>query len=454
MKYIYYLLICAVLCSCKDDFLDAKPSSDIVVPNTLDDCQRLLENNQLNTTAALAVLSADEYEFNSYEDWLSTNTATERNAFIWTRDLFEGEVERKDWNAPYVSVFYANSVLSALESIDHTDRDRHDYMKGWALMVRSFAFFDLVRNFATAYDKLSAEDDPGIPLRLKPEVDEILERATVQQTYDQIITDLERAAALLPEGIPVRNRNRPSKEAVFGLLSRVYLNMREYDKALLYADSCLSLYDKLIDYNTVDIAIGTPFLRDNDEVIFQGTQHNAYAVTAMNPVNQSIRVNSDLLELYIEGDLRKQLYFESRDGKKYHFKRGYNQALYPFSGIAVDEVMLIHAECLARVGREGEAMQNMNRLLEKRFRSGAFVPVTIDKPNEVLEFILQERRKELVWRGHRWFDLIRLNKEGRGISLHRQLGGKEYELHPDDSRWVFPIPDDEIGLSGIVQNIR
>src|SRR5690606_20430474 len=143
-----------VLCSCKDGFLDAKPSTEIVVPNTLDDCQRLMENTRLNITSALAVLSADEYVFRSAELWQATNTATERNAFIWAEDLFEGETERRDWNDPYISIFYANSVLNALESIIDTDKKRYDFVKGWALFVRSFAFFDLARNFAPAYDKV------------------------------------------------------------------------------------------------------------------------------------------------------------------------------------------------------------------------------------------------------------------------------------------------------------
>lgn len=454
MKKIYILLICTVLGSCKDDFLDAKPSTEIVAPNTLDDCQRLLENAQLNITSALPVLSADEYDYNSYEDWLSTNTATERNAFIWATDLFEGEVERRDWNAPYVSVFYANSVLMALESIEDPDVNRHNYIQGWSLMVRSSAFFDLVRNFAAAYDESSADSDLGIPLRLKPEVDEMFHRSSVRQSYQQIIGDLERAVVLLPQGVPTRNKNRPSKEAVFGLLSRVYLNMRDYERALLYSDSCLSLYDKLINYNTLDANSNSPFLMDNDEVIFQGVQHNAYAATVMNPINQNIQVNKDILELYEENDLRKKIYFGEMGEDRYFFKRGYNQALYPFSGIATDEIMLINAECLVRMNRTEEALKVLNRLLENRYATGNYRAIEFLDKAELLSFVWMERQKELVWRGHRWFDVIRLNKEGQRISLYRNLGGDKYELNPGDNRWVFPIPEDEIAISGISQNKR
>lgn len=454
MRNLYIILICFLLGSCKEGFLDAKPSTEIVIPNTLDDCQRLLENSQLNITSALPTLSADEYEFNSYEDWLATNTATERNAYVWAPDIFEGETERKDWNASYVSVFYANSVLSELKNIEEGDSNRYNYIQGWALLVRSFAFFDLVRNFAVPYDSSTAQLDLGIPLRLNPEVDEVVQRATVHEVYNQIVNDLKQSAFLLPAGVPVGNRNRPSKEAAFGLLAKVFLYMREYEKALLYADSCLSLYNKLIDYNTLDTLSSTPFLMGNEEVIYQGTQHNAYAITVANSTNKSIKVNKELLLLYGKDDLRRQLLYGIIDGAKNYFKRGYNQGLYPFSGIAVNEILLTRAECLARKGRNSDALLDINRLLEKRTRKGKYIQTTIDEPRELLDFILQERRKELVWKGQRWFDLIRLNKEGRNISLTRNMNGKQYVLPAGDGRWVFPIPADEVAISGVSQNKR
>src|SRR5690606_11174240 len=137
-----------------------------------------------------------------------------------------------------------------------------DFVKGWALFVRSFAFFDLARNFAPAYDKVDAEVKLGIPLRLTADVDKVEDRATLAVTYAQIISDLEQASILIPEGVPARNRNRPSKEAVFGLLSRVYLTMGDYANALLYAEYCLSLYDRLIDYNSISLESDSPFLMD------------------------------------------------------------------------------------------------------------------------------------------------------------------------------------------------
>src|SRR5690606_8317474 len=123
------LLLLLLTGACSDEFLDAKPSSDIVTPSTLEDLEGLLENtNVLNTVSpALPLLAADEYEFIDYESWQATATAVERNAYIWKPDLYEGQEHIRDWNWPYQAIFYCNSILEALEEIQITDMNRKRY---------------------------------------------------------------------------------------------------------------------------------------------------------------------------------------------------------------------------------------------------------------------------------------------------------------------------------------
>jgi len=67
--------------------------------------------------------------------------------------------------------------------------------------------------------------------------------------------------------------------------------------------------------------------------------------------------------------------------------------------------------------------------------------------NEALKMILSERRKELVFRGTRWMDLRRLNREPEHASVvRRQLDGKEYLLLPGDLRYTFLLREEEISL--------
>jgi len=72
----------------------------------------------------------------------------------------------------------------------------------------------------------------------------------------------------------------------------------------------------------------------------------------------------------------------------------------------------------------------------------------------VLQLIIEERKKELVFRGLRFTDLRRLNKEDAGITLNRIVNGREYKLLPNSLRYTLPIPDDAIAGSQIVQNPR
>lgn len=442
---------------CSSEFLDAKPRTDIVVPNRLQDMRDLLDNTSwLNQTGALGQMACDDYEFVDYASWLAANTATERNSYIWAKDIFEGEMERLDWNRPYVSVFYANNVLDMLSQTDRNeDISTYDELRGWALFVRSFAFYDLVRNFCKVYDERTAETDLGIPLKLSPNVDESVNRASLEDSYGQILDDLKKAAELLPKDFQYVFRNRPSTVAAHALLARIYLSMNLYEEAEVYADSVLSVYDLLIDYNDVSLTSTTPFSLTNAETIISTAQVGTYDITINGTSNTAARVVDELLEMYDAADLRLKLFFAKNAQGNTYVKRGYyGTGIYPFSGLATDEIYLIKAECLVRRDEVESGINILNELLVKRYETGSFVPIVAASQEDALQQILTERRKELVWRGIRWSDLKRLNKEGREITLRRMLNGNEYVLHPNSPEYVFPIPSDEISRSGIEQNRR
>jgi hypothetical protein len=94
-------------------------------------------------------------------------------------------------------------------------------------------------------------------------------------------------------------------------------------------------------------------------------------------------------------------------------------------------------------------------MIKRWSNNGSWAPFTASNSTEALNLILEERRKELVFRGLRWTDLRRLNKQGYNITLKRVLDGKTHILSPGDDRWVFPIPPDVIDANpGMRQNPR
>ncbi|GEP97606.1 membrane protein [Chitinophaga cymbidii] len=410
----------------------------------------------MNITNPLPQLSADEYYIRDEQTYQALGSLTEKNAYLWAEDVYGGETNFQGWNVPYSAIFYANNVLEGLDKMnrDLVDKNEWSEIYGSALFYRSYAYFDLVRNFSPAYDPASAGIHPGVPLKLKAAIDEVKQRATVQETYDQLIGDLQLASTLLSHvNRPMTNLNRPSRPATFALFARIYLDMGQYKLAELYADSTLTTYDRLIDYRSVDPHNINPFANLNSEIIFFSSQAAVYGFTTFPGLNnlQAI-VDTNLIALYEAADLRLPIFYAEKSPREFYIKKGYSPA-YPFTGLATDEVFLIKAECAIRNGDVSGGIKALNRLLENRY-DASFEPLAITDPAEALGRVLQERRKELVWRSLRWQDLKRLNREGRNITIQRELNAQTYVLPSNDPRYVFPIPADEIALSGIQQNKR
>lgn len=436
------------LYSCTKGYLDIKPDKALVVPSTLEDFQQLLDNSMvMNVMPGLGEVSSDDYF--STDPGLLQVTPTERNAYLWAADIYQGD-PGYDWNTSYQQVFYANTILKALGGVlrDSSNLAAYDQVLGSAYFYRGEAFFNLAQIFCLPYDSAAAVLDPGIPLRLDPDINLKQGRGTLQQTYDQAISDLDQASRFLPASI--QYQTRPSKPAAFGLLSRVYLSMGAYTLAGAYADSSLQLYDQLVNYNTLNPTAVRPLHFNNPEIIFDAWLVE-YRIYSNDPTSF---VDTALYDSYDSSDLRKPVFFSLKNGYPF-FKGVYTGSLLQFGGVATDELYLNRAECYAREDQTSLALNDLNTLLQNRYVTGTFTPLRTIDPRQALQWVLEERRKELPFRGLRWMDLRRLNRDPSfALTLKRQVGGQIYTLAPNDPRYVMPIPDDEIRGSGLKQNPR
>lgn len=450
IKTLYILAVLLFFIACKKE-LGTKPDKSLFVPNTLTDLQALMDNDGIFiiNQPALGELGADDYYLES--DVLSSLYVVERNAYLWLSDVYEGEIFITDWDAPYQQILYANTVLQAAADIavNASSIDEWNNVEGSALFCRAFAFYNLAQLFAKPYDAETAENDLGIPLRLTADFNVSVSRSTIKQTYEQITGDLRKASALLP--VSPLGKTRPSKPAAFAMLARTYFAMGDYDSAYLYADSCLQLYHTLIDYNTIDTSADYSFplySNDNSEIIYQGV------LTGYSSVEDYGFVDSVLYASYAQDDLRQRVFFAHRNGG-IMYKGSYWGSSSLFGGVAVDEIYLMRAECNARRNNITAAMDDLNTLMRMRWLRGNFNPFTASNADEALKIILSERRKELLMRGLRWTDLRRLNKDERyAATLTRLQNGTAYTLPPNDDRYVYPIPNDELLYNDIPQNPR
>ena len=457
LKILLTALACCTILSCDKEFLEKKPDKALLVPKRVEDLRALMDNIEvMNTAPALGEIASDDY-YVTDAGWQGL-PVIEKNSYLWADDVYQGSSFVLDWSRPYQQIFYCNVVLEALDKLIEKSSTEHQQLRGTALFFRGLAFYNLAQVFAAPYDAARAVNDPGIPLRLTSDVNNRPGRGTLKETYDRIITDLVDAEKLLPPQAAFKSR--PSGAAANALLARIYLNMGDYDKAGAYAGQSLQSESSLLDYNSLNAALSRPFplaLSDaNEEVLFYSTLINFNFITSATvPI-----ADSALYHSYDDNDLRKTLLFRDRGKGVINFKGSYtghgisgsNSGI--FSGLANDEIYLIRAEAFARKGNIPDGLDDLNTLLEKRWRQGTFVPVTAGSPEELLQRILTERRKELVGRGIRWSDLRRRNKEAAFTTvLRRVINGEERLLVPGDKRYTFPLPHNEL-TDAIQQNPR
>ena len=440
------LLLCLGACS---DFLDAKPDKALLVPTTLNDMELLFnDDGRMNVTQGLGILSDDDHIITDVA-WEALRTPTEKNTYIWAKDILEG-TGTSQWNTAYEQVFNANVVLTGLENLKLKtgEEAQNKRLKGAAYFFRAWAYYHTASAFAAQYEFNTASQKAGIPVYLIADVNLRPGRGTLANIYAQIETDLKAAVENLP--IITDYKTRPNRAAAFALQSRVYLSMAKYPEASIAADSCLKYQNIILDYNTITATAARPFNRNtNPEIIFQNRVISFSVFT-----NTGTVITPSLFSSYSSNDIRRTAFFSTGVNGPL-FKGSYDGTTNLFAGLSVDEVYLNRAECRARANNMIGSMSDLNALLIKRFRTNTYVPLVAADANIALSLVLRERRKELLFRGLRWTDLKRLNLESTlAVTLIRTLKGETYTLLPNDKRYVLPIPDEEINLGGLSPNDR
>ena len=395
----------------------------------------------MNRDPGTGPMAVDDIELT--ESTLLQINQKERNAYLWEADpnleAFSGE-----WSTLYKQVYNANMVLE--KSADLEDGKEKQNLLGKAMFAKGQAYFFLLQEFCLPYSSVSASTELGIPLRNTVDVNELTKRSSLEESYAEAEKLLLRSAELMEE-LDI-NRKTPSKWAAYALLSRFYLVKGDFEQSLFFADKALGIGNELIDYNSLDTAAVYSFQEFGQENIYNVTLALRSFWTS-----SGTGVLPELYDMYDSSDLRKYLFFNKSPEQVMIFKGSYTGNYELFGGVAIDELYLNKAECHARLGEEGIAEATLDVLLEKRYVKGTYTGLELSDGETLLEKILEERRKELVFRNLRWFDLRRLSvEEDLAIPLTREYDGKEYRLDPGSPKYAFPIPMDELKLNGLIQN--
>ncbi|WJS94239.1 RagB/SusD family nutrient uptake outer membrane protein [Flavobacterium johnsoniae] len=439
---LYIFLPLLLLNSCRD-YVEVEQVGNNRILKYTSDYRALANNyNDMTSSGGIYLIANDDVEFpTTYQNGVTTIWG---NSYTWQDRIYDPSQGDSDWTGLYKAVYYSNVILDGVMGSEKgTDAEKKE-ITAEAYVHRAFAYLQLVNTYGPQFDPTSANSEKAVPLLLKPELFSSLERNTVGQVYDQIISDLKSALDNGIQNDPQFNV-LPSKRAVYALLARTYLLMGQYQLSLENADKALQMQNSLIDFKSLATAYSYPVLIQNPEVIFSKTLLLTY---------NGAPLSTELLNSFGANDLRYN-YYTAPGTSFYPTYTGRGFGIYTYSytnginiGVSVPEMYLIAAECYARSGKIAEAVNYLNILRAKRFKSGTAYTVSATTNKEALDLVLAERRKEFIGRGFRWFDQRRLNLDPVYQKTYtRVFKGQTYTLAPNSDGYVFPINQNYIDLS-------
>lgn len=445
MMGIVMLLAMIALTSC-DDFLDITPTGKVIA-KTGKEYRALLtyEYKYFPEDRGLATLRSDEVNLIKG----STSTEDYDSYFdIWAwKDLSQQSTTTSfGWRRYYHAIYIANYVIENQKNITEATQDEINQLVGEAYMIRAYCHFLLVNLYADPYTHCTPATTRGIPLSLAADVNAVLSCSSVEKVYQQVIDDIKKAKEHLNvdtwnEGYTYRF-NTVSANA---LLARVYLYKGDWRNALEEAKTVIQKHGTLEYLNTSKV-LPNYYLSAENIVALEQVMTSGYVKIGV--------PDKALVDAYRTGDKRKALYYKARTSSVY------NLIKYGDSGndgyrcsFRSAEAYLIAAEASAECAADNaaatdsnlkEARVHLKALMEKRYAAAKYnqYAAALDEMNkaQLLEAISNERRCELAFEGHRWFDLRRTTRP----ALSKSYGEDNYTLSAGDSRYTLRFPTEAV----------
>ncbi len=397
-----------------------------------------------------------------------------------TFDAFNGEVESL-WRLHYLGIARCNTLIDRIAGIKMEDDIKTRFINE-ARFLRGYYYFNLVRWFGDLPLVLNEVNGGNITLS---------ERASVSRIYEQIISDLTAAEAL-PVAYPTADIGRVTRGAAKAMLAKVYLTQKNWPQAVAKAK-------EIIDANTYRLMpsyadLFTVQNRNSAEAIFEVQFARGGQVGTGNPIVSFFYqqfapagsgtavtgvANSDgegrmlptnaFFDAHETNDPRRSTnvrtaYVRTLSGRpdtvKVNFTAKYldpsataggglssgNGSENTWRVMRYADLLLLYAEALNEIGGGNAAAFDAVNQVRRRAK-GTATDVLPDLQGlsqaELREAIYRERRVELAFEGHRWFDLVRT---GRAAEALRSKNFQPRHL-------LLPVPQRERDLNAnLTQN--
>jgi hypothetical protein len=461
-------------------------------------CDNYLEETpdnrvELNTTEKAAQLLTNAYSSASYKftEWMTDNvtftTGTVRllehnQAFQW-EDVTPDNQDTPSyyWTSTYDAIAHANEVLAVIDNLPG-ERAEKRAVEGEALLTRAYGHFMLVNLFAKHFNPETASADPGIPYVEEPEREFIkqYDRPSVRDVYDKIEDDLLDGIRLVNESFYANSgKYHFTRNAALAFASRFYLFKGDFEKCVEYSSQMLgsdpNVFIKNIEGLLLQTANPNEFIQ---EFVSPTDQSNLLMVRNVTnfPVNVGYWPSPDIINnMY---DSNPWFVQDIRTSNEYPiYLRGTGWALAKFeflfertsltSNVGLyytimpvfrgEEVLLNRAEAYAFANNIPAALADLQIMVNQRYEGDPQLTIQAlrnyyGSANDLLvtvQFILDERQKEFMHEGLRWFDIRRYP-----LSVTHFTQEGPITLGEDDPRKVLQIPQAAIDVGGLEPNPR
>ncbi|MEL7159937.1 MAG: RagB/SusD family nutrient uptake outer membrane protein [Bacteroidota bacterium] len=360
------------------------------------------------------------------------------------------------YRAAYTLIYQANDIIRGLNELAGGTEAQRNSLRGEALAMRAIAHFDLLRIFAQAPGFSPDGSHPGIALvTATPEAFDRPARATVAEGYARVRADLATAAELITPSLSRRSFGNIwlTPTVVYGLAARVASYQEDWDAVISWSDRYLAAtqleltpterYVEEWREGTVrEIEWGLDFRRKISEG--DGSFITSPAlICGSNNGEPYLQVSRDLINRFPTDDLRADLVSIGPEGDRLTDKWTLlRNQVRDVPMLRVSEIYLLRAEAYAALGREDAANADYHTI---HLRANPNDNPTNLTGTALRDAIRTERRLELAFEGHHFFDLGRW-----GTNLDRDDCAALVVIcslsYPAD-RYAAPIP-----LEAILRN--
>ena len=480
IRYGFLSFTVLLLGSC-DNFLEENPDNRVELNNP-DKAAQLLTNAYSNAAYTFTEWMSDNVSYT----FGTTKLPEHDQAYTWSEFTgIDQDTPSQFWTSTYDAIAHANEVLAVIDALPG-DRARKQAVKGEAYLTRAYGHFMLVNLFAKHYDPATADTDPGIPYVHEPETVFIkkYQRNTVEEVYDFIEDDLLDGLDLVDESFYANSgKYHFTRNAALAFASRFYLFKGDLNDCMKYSNELLgsdpSIYVKNIPallqerINTEDYVRLYHSPTDDSNLLLMRQISNFHLPNLghwpTRPLYSALFENNPY---GLTDERQDPAWVAGENGlaaTKYEFlfertsltsNVGYNYTI--FLAFRGEEVLLNRAECYIVDNNISAALTDLLLLASRRYRNIPAITAAqlmqalrshYGSNNDQLNaffYLLEERQKEFMHEGMRWFDIRRLDIP----VTHILQDGSNITLEADDMRKVLQIPQAAIDVGGLEPNPR